>query len=569
MYLGQMKETVEMFAIAISKALGVGVVIVDNELNRVSDTTENSKQLIEIRRMSIIGKVISSGEIVVIDDKQSYYVCKNCPDNKRCEITGFIGVPIHFHDEIIGAIALIVPNRNTNAIYKNFRNSKDFLVKMADLLSSKVQNIFDYNNLNLIKKEREVIMDTMGDAIFLVNELGSITYYNKKFTSYFKVENDITGRNFAEFVDFPIIEECIKKRMDTKNKLVCVNYKGKAYYLLFSASSIIMGGMFKGMLFVFRSVSKFNHALNSMTNKTKSKFEILSQTSSNKLKHTLVEAKKLAVSDNIVLIQSEEYCGEELLAEKIHSFSSRSKNCLLKVDCNYHPTSVLETELFGHESSSDMAERLGKIMLSHNGTLFFHEINSLSLYLQKRIVNFIKTKTISQSNTYDTNINTRLIFSTSVQLEKLVETGEFDEELYYWIGSNLLVIPPLRERKEDLPTLLDKHLNYFAQRFGYPVPVLEDELVKKLCKYDWPQNLKELEVITEKIVYNLKGSTVKTSNISCLSLDITKKDEKSMNDVEREHISSMLSSGKSKEEIARVLNISRGTLYRKIKKYNL
>lgn len=568
MYLRQMKDTVEMFASAISKVLDVDVMIVDKDLNRVGNTFRYPDE-IPIRRMSIIGKVISTGEMLTIDDKTNYYVCKNCPEINECEITGFIGVPIFFHNEVVGAIALIIPNRNNAALYKNFRNSKDFLEKMADLLSSKIQNIYDYNNLNLIKKEREIIMDTMEDTIFSVDELGYIIYYNKNFTHYFQTDEDVTGTMLTDFIDHPVMRECFENKSNVSNKLIYIEYKDKALYGFLSATPIMIGGFFKGMLFSFRSLSRVNHALNNLTNKTFATFAMISETNSDKIKHALTQAKKLAVSDQIILIQGEENCGEELLAQSIHNYSGRSDNSYFKIDCSTHPVNALEKEIFGYENAPDMSERMGKVILSHKGTLYFHKINELSLYLQKRIISFIKTKSIGQNNAINMKIDTRLIFFTSVPLSNLVETGEFDEELFYWIGANQISLPPLRERKNDISSLLKSKLEFFSKRLSYPVPTIDSDLFTKLCNYNWPENLKELEQVTEKIVYKAKGGLVTVADVPYLTFDLPQDDVKSMDDMEREYIASMLAGDKSKEEIARLLNISRGTLYRKIKKYNL
>ena len=568
MYLGQMKETVEMFAAAISKVLDVDVMIVDKDLNRVGNTFRYPDE-IPIRRMSIIGKVISTGEMLTIDDKENYYVCKNCPEINECDITGFIGVPIFFHEEVVGAIALIIPNRNNSSLYKNFRNSKDFLEKMADLLSSKIQNIVDYNNLNLIKKEREIIMDSMEDAIFSIDELGYITYYNKAFIRYFQAEGDLTASRLFDIIDHPVMKECFEKRVGLSNKMIYVEINSKPLYGFLFATSIMIGGFFKGMLFNFKSLSRVNHALNNLTNMTGATFAKISDTTSERMKQTLTEAKKLAVSDQIILIQGEENCGEDLLVQSIHNFSNRSESSFLKTDCSYHPVNVLEKEIFGYENAPDMSERMGKIMLSHKGTLYFYKINELSLYLQKRLTSFIKTKVIGYNNSPEVKIDTRLIFFSSEPLVDLVGEGKFDEELFYWIGSNPLSIPSLRERRGDLPLLIQHYLQYFSKKIGFPTPTLDADVLSVLYNYDWPENLKDLEKVTEKIVFQAKGGLVTTADIPYLSSGSPKKKVQSIDEMEQEYIASMLASDKSKEEIARLLNISRGTLYRKIKKYNL
>lgn len=569
MYLGQMKEACEMFAAAISKVLDVDVMIVDQSLNRVANTFRYPHNPIPIRRMSIIGKVITSGELLTIDDRSNYFVCKNCPDIDECEITGLIGVPIFFHKQVIGAIALIVPNRNTNSLYKNFRNSKDFLEKMADLLASKVQNIYDYEKLNLVKKEREIVMDSMEDAILSVDELGYITYHNKIFSNYFHVETSLAGSNFLSELEHPLMKECFYSRSNLSNKLIYAEYQGKSFYGLLSATSMVINGEFRGMLFLFKSLNKLNYTFNVLTTKTSASFGEFSQTASDKMKRAVAAAKKLAVSDEIIIIQSEGNCGEEILAQSIHRFSSRSEHCFIKVDCTCPAISMLENEIFGNENALDMSGSMGKILLSHKGTLYFHEINELSLYLQKRITNFIKTKKIGQNHLSDIDIDTRMIFFTKVPLLNLLDSGKLDEEFYYWLGANILLVPSLRDRKSDLPKLIETNLAFFANQLGLPVPTLDSALMDALCAYDWPNNLKELEQVAEQIVLRSNGGTVKLEDASYLSFCLTQKAVKSMDDVEREHIASMLAQKKNKEQIAKLLNISRGTLYRKIKKYNL
>jgi len=152
MELIKIKGIASKFSETIAKILDIDVMIVDAQYRRIADTFHYVKELTPIERYSILGEVMNSGKVIVVQDKTIYKHCKVCKDLRDCKISGMIGVPIFYDEKVIGAISLLIPIDKTSPIFDNLPNSIDFLEKMSDLLSSKLKNFDDYEKLDLIKK---------------------------------------------------------------------------------------------------------------------------------------------------------------------------------------------------------------------------------------------------------------------------------------------------------------------------------------------------------------------------------------------------------------------------------
>jgi len=226
MLLAEIKDSASKFAEVISKTLDVDVLIVDNNLKTVSNTYRYFDKFTLVRRVSIIGQVIATGQVVAIDDKSSFNACKECPDLQECEMVGFLGVPIHYQDRVVGAIALILPKQRVLQIFKDVRNSIEFLERMADLLSSKIQNNDDYNTLNIIKREREVLMDSIADAIVSTDDIGYITYCNKQFMKCFGLNKSCQGQLIRDVIPHKIVSEFLKKQNVIINQVLFLEFEG-------------------------------------------------------------------------------------------------------------------------------------------------------------------------------------------------------------------------------------------------------------------------------------------------------------------------------------------------------
>jgi formate hydrogenlyase transcriptional activator len=217
----------------------------------------------------------------------------------------------------------------------------------------------------------------------------------------------------------------------------------------------------------------------------------------------------VAPTDATVLILGETGTGKELIARAIHDLSGRNKNSFVKVNCAAIPASLLESELFGHEKGAftgALTQRLGRFELAHQGTLFLDEIGEIPLELQSKLLRAIQEQEFERlgaSRTIHTDI--RFIAASNRNLKAMVERGDFRSDLYYRLHVFPLPVPPLRERREDIPLLTRYFTQKFAQRMGRRIEAISPVAMDMLVRYEWPGNIRELQNVIERSVVLTKG----------------------------------------------------------------
>jgi DNA-binding NtrC family response regulator len=214
--------------------------------------------------------------------------------------------------------------------------------------------------------------------------------------------------------------------------------------------------------------------------------------------------KRIADSPSTVLIRGESGAGKELVARAIVSLGSRSEKPFVSINCAALPENLIETELFGHERGAftDAKEaRAGHIELAHTGTLFLDEIGTLGLALQSKLLRVLEDRAVTRiGGKNPKKIDFRLLCATNEDLEGMVEAGRFREDLYYRINVVPIVVPPLRERKSDLPLLVDHFLRIYCRENGKPLKEVEPDALAVMEDYDWPGNIRELENVMQRLV---------------------------------------------------------------------
>jgi two-component system response regulator AtoC len=217
---------------------------------------------------------------------------------------------------------------------------------------------------------------------------------------------------------------------------------------------------------------------------------------SSKMQNVYQLIKKSAQNDSTVLIRGESGTGKELIAHLIHKNSSRAKNPFVAINCSALPENLLESELFGYEKGAftgAQSRNIGKFELADKGTIFLDEIGDLSLPLQAKLLRVIQNRLIYRlGGNNQIEINTRIITATHRDLEALIKSGDFREDLFYRINVFPIFLPSLRERKEDIPELV----NYFIKKNN--VAGIERDVLHKLMEYDWPGNVRELQNVIER-----------------------------------------------------------------------
>ncbi len=235
--------------------------------------------------------------------------------------------------------------------------------------------------------------------------------------------------------------------------------------------------------------------------------------SSAALKNVLKQVAIVAPTDSTVLILGETGTGKELIARAIHNMSARRDHTFVKVNCAAIPLGLLESELFGHEKGAftgAIARRTGRFEVAHQGTLFLDEVGDIPPELQPKLLRVLQEQEFERlGSTHTIKVNVRLVAATSRNLPTMVEQREFRGDLYYRLNIFPLVVPPLRERSDDIPPLVEYFVARFAERLGRRVSRVERQTMELLQGYHWPGNIRELQNVIERSVILAVGGTLR------------------------------------------------------------
>jgi formate hydrogenlyase transcriptional activator len=226
--------------------------------------------------------------------------------------------------------------------------------------------------------------------------------------------------------------------------------------------------------------------------------------SSRALKFVLTEVERVAPTDSTVLVLGETGTGKELIARAIHNLSTRREGPLVKVNCAAIPFDLLESELFGHEKGAftgAVAQKSGRFEMADNGTLFLDEIGDLPLALQPKLLRVLQEQELERLGSGRTRrINVRVLVATHRDLTEMVARKEFRSDLYYRLNVFPIELPPLRERREDIPELISHFVRDFARRIGRPMLHIPPETMAAFTSHSWPGNVRELQNLIERAV---------------------------------------------------------------------
>ena len=234
--------------------------------------------------------------------------------------------------------------------------------------------------------------------------------------------------------------------------------------------------------------------------------------SSTALKHVLEMVNTVAPTDSTVLLLGETGTGKELIARAIHEHSRRKDRTFVKLNCAAIPTGLLESELFGHEKGAftgAISQKIGRLELADHGTLFLDEVGDIPIEIQPKLLRALQEREFERlGSTHTRKVNVRLIAATNRDLEKMVASREFRSDLYYRLHVFPIRIPPLRERKEDIPQLVSYFVQKFAKQMQKKIETISPAVMKGLTAWEWPGNIRELENFMERAVIVTRGKSL-------------------------------------------------------------
>ncbi len=290
--------------------------------------------------------------------------------------------------------------------------------------------------------------------------------------------------------------------------------------------------------------------------------------------------EKVIPSKSNILITGESGTGKGMVAEAIHESGPRKDKPFISINCGAIPENLLESELFGHKKgsfTSAIEDKKGLIMMANSGTLFLDEVGELPPALQVKLLNVIQTRELTPvGDTRVITVDVRIIAATNADLMQRVKEGRFREDLFYRLNVIEIKMPPLRERKDDIPLLIKHYIDVFARETGKNIKDIDYEAMQALLAYDWPGNIRELRNTIERAVVLADGEVITIHDLTdkFRTLDIegvsTSSLRQALDHFEMEYVRRSLAESKgNKEATAAKLGIDLATLYRKLKKLKI
>lgn len=576
--LREIQPTVQQTADAIAAALQIEVEITDHSMVRIAGTGRYKDSCGQHVEGFVYRHVLNTGQPVVIDRPGAHELCRPCGLWGRCSETAEVVVPICIDSEAIGVIGLVgFDASQAEYVLGQQQSLLQFLEKMADLLTGKIVQHRQEKQRESLSRKLVTVLNLLHDGILVVNERKFVIHYNALGG---KMADITSGQQVSlqQIMDDKKLWKAIEKGEQFSGQV-----KGRrvAVQWYCDALPIITGKDVEGAVIVLKDVHEIKRIVHDATvSDIATEFSQLIG-NCGRIRELKELASRVAASNSTLLIQGESGTGKELLARAIHQSSKRKNNAFIAINCGAIPENLLESELFGYEEGSFTGARrggkLGKFELAHNGTIFLDEIGDMPLHLQVKLLRVLQEKRVERiGSSRSTPIDVRVIAATHRDLEKMVDSGEFREDLYYRLNVIPLNIPPLRERKEDIVLLTSYYLEHYSRVLGKMITGMTPDASAILNRYSWPGNVRELANVMEYAVTMTTGEYV--------SADVLPKRIKSENRVdvpngllnlrvlEREAITKALEKALAegnKDEAAKLLGISRATLYRKIKEYNI
>ena len=293
-----------------------------------------------------------------------------------------------------------------------------------------------------------------------------------------------------------------------------------------------------------------------------------------------VKLMEVASIDMMVLILGETGVGKGVAARVLHTLSPHCDGPFIQVNCGALPESLIDSELFGHEKgafTNAVSRRIGKVELAEGGTLFLDEIGDMSLATQVRMLRLLEDRTFERVGGSETlTAKTRIVAATNRNLEEMVRKGTFREDLYYRFRAFPIYLPPLRERKEDIPQLAEFFKNRMAKHLGKQIDALTPDVIDVLRAYHWPGNVRELEHVIQRAVIACNNSLIRVGDLGLMSIILPASQGQEiipLDEFERRYIIEVLKATnwhvKGPEGAAALLGLPPSTLYSKMKKLGI
>jgi PAS domain S-box-containing protein len=439
---------------------------------------------------------------------------------------------------------------------------------------------------NLTVLHTNIILDSIADGVFTVDENMKISYFNRAAEKITGISREqALGQYCFEILKANICEKTCPLRCSLKSESEFVNRRANILrsdgkVIPVSISTAVLRdktGKKIGGVETFRDLSPFEE-LKKEIKCTYTFEDIISK--NHQIQKIFDVLPTIAESESTVLIQGPSGSGKELFARAIHNLSLRNRGPFLAINCGALPDTLLESELFGYRKGAftgAVKDKPGRFALARGGTIFLDEVESLSPAMQVKLLRVLQEREFEPLGaTSPVKADVRVISATKDDLSTLVQAGTFRDDLYFRINVVKLVLPPLKERRDDIPLLIDHFIEKFNYKNSRTIDGTSEAVLATLMHYDFPGNVRELENVIEHAFVMCQGEKIQLSHLPPEILRNKTRDQepsdkiKPLQDAERQKLlESLKKHHQNKLETAKELGIHRATLYRKLKKYGL
>jgi sigma-54 dependent transcriptional regulator, acetoin dehydrogenase operon transcriptional activator AcoR len=587
--LNQIPVFTQQISEAISVLLQVEVIIIDKRGYRVSGTGCFKEKIGEkVPDGFGLLKAFETGDIVFLVNTGSKNRCRECIQKSVCNGTALIASPIYVQSSIEGVLAFIgFSDWQKKLLLLKEKELRIFIHHLGNLFGSKINHSLMIESLILANSQLSAILQSVPEGIIAVNKEGLITNMNRKASILTGLnEEDLINKPFtSHFEGITLDNVLLASKGWTNRSINLVINKKKKVHCFVTVAPCLHDKVITGAIVIMRDKEEVHKLVQEIALDNLINFDHIIGNSLI-MQEIKQKSKKVARGLSTIILTGESGTGKEIFARAIHSESPFERGPFVAVNCAAIPENLLESELFGYEegafSGAKKGGKPGKFELAKNGTIFLDEIGDMPLSLQAKLLRVLEEKKIEKlGSTQPINVNSRIICATNNNLRELIKKNRFREDLYYRLSVISLSIPSLRERKDDLPLLMDYYLKRFNDLLNCSFNGFSYEVQKIFNEYPWPGNVRELKNIIEYAVnmetsdnINLSSlpedfiSRYHSDNINQLTADVS---TNKIEDLEKELIKRVTKrfglTSVGKKLAAEELGIGIATLYRKLNKY--
>ncbi|HLZ18469.1 MAG TPA: sigma 54-interacting transcriptional regulator, partial [Smithellaceae bacterium] len=431
---------------------------------------------------------------------------------------------------------------------------------------------------------QKAIITSIPEPLIAVNTEGRITAINKRAQKlFFQDDQDVTGKwlrdIYTDEANRPFLDLIERQDSFTDTEVRIYSSKGPGDFTLTCNNIFSSAGSVIGKIFVFSEIQRIKSLVNKFGGaKANLKFTDI-HGKNDRFKSILAEATVISRSVSNVLLLGESGTGKDIMAQAIHNGSPRRDGPYVAINCAAIPRDLIASELFGYSEGAFTGSRRGgsqgKFEMADGGTIFLDEIAETPLEIQAVLLRVIEDKCVIRiGGNQIRSVNVRIIAATNKDLIEEVNKGNFRKDLYYRLNVFNIHLPPLRERTDDIPLLTDVFIRKYESALGKTISSVDDKVWDVFMQYMWPGNVRELQNVVERMANYATSDRLTANLIPAEIVDINRPnrhylDLESPEDTEKRLIRHMLALKFSKTQIAEQLDVSRATLFRKMKKYGL